>query len=128
MLKALVEEMNRYGENPTEALDMLNAKPEYDEGARYDITLIAEGKEIKAEHLHPNVWKGNPLSTKGVHVEYDSDPGDDNSDWENFSFTPDKLINLNPQEGKFVFESKGSRLILTRVREKMLYDYSSLLV
>jgi len=32
MLKALVEEMNRYDETPTEALEMLNAKPEYDDG------------------------------------------------------------------------------------------------
>jgi len=126
MLKALVEEMNRYGETPSEALEMLNAKPEYDDGAKYDITIITDGKEINPDSVHPTTWKGNPLSTKGVRIEYDPEPDNEDSDWKNLNFTPDNLINLNPQEGKFVFESKGSRLILTRVREKALYDYSAL--
>ena len=63
---------------------------------------------------------------KGVHIEYDTDPNDDDADWATVSFTPENLINLNSQEGKFIFESKGSRLILTRVKEKALYDYSAL--
>ena len=33
MLKALVEEMNRYGETAQEAMQMLNAKPEFDDGS-----------------------------------------------------------------------------------------------
>ena len=51
MLKALVEEMNRYNETPTEALEMLNAKPEYDDGAKYEIKLIDGGKEIVSASL-----------------------------------------------------------------------------
>jgi hypothetical protein len=124
MLKALVEEMNRYNETPTEALEMLNAKPEYDDGAKYEIKLIDGGKEISG--VDPKVWKGNPLATKGVSVEYDPDPNDDDSSWVDLRFAPEHLINLNSQEGKFVFESKGARLILTRVKEKALYDYSHL--
>ncbi len=62
MLKALVEEMNRYNETPTEALEMLNAKPEYDEGAKYEIKLVDAGKEIKA--VFPDVWRGNPLHSQ----------------------------------------------------------------
>ncbi len=124
MLKALVEEMNRYGETPTEALEMLNAKPEYDEGAKYEIKLIEGGKEISA--VFPDVWRGNPLAVKGVNVEYDPDPNDDDSEYVDLRFTPENLINLSPPEGKFVFENKGSRLILTRVKEKALYDYSAL--
>lgn len=124
MLKALVEEMNRYGETPTEALEMLNAKPEYDDGAKYEIKLIDGGKEISG--VDPKIWKGNPLATKGVSVEYDPDPNDDDANWVDLRFAPEHLINLNSQEGKFIFESKGARLILTRVKEKALYDYSHL--
>jgi hypothetical protein len=116
--------MNRYGETPTEALEMLNAKPEYDDGAKYEIKLIDGGKEIFG--VDPKIWKGNPLATKGVSVEYDPDPNDDDSSWVDLRFAPEHLINLNSQEGKFVFESKGARLILTRVKEKALYDYSHL--
>jgi hypothetical protein len=110
MLKALVEEMNRYNETPTEALEMLNAKPEYDEGAKYEIKLIDGGKEIKT--LSPDFWRGNPLAVKGVNVEYDPDPEDDDSNWVDLRFTPEHLINLNSQEGKFIFESKGCTIIV----------------
>lgn len=126
MLKALVEEMNRYGETPTEALEMLNAKPEYDQGARYEIKLIDEGKEVPVDVLGTHEWRGNPLAVAGVRVEYDTDPNNDEAEWKDFRFTPENLINLNSQEGKFIFESKGARLILTRVKEKALYDYSYL--
>jgi len=126
MLKALVEEMNRYNETPTEALEMLNAKPEYDDGAKYDIVLINEGEELTKQAVSPDIWKGNPLAVKGIHIEYDTAPNDDDADWADLYFTPENLINLNSQEGKFIFESKGSRLILTRVKEKALFDYSRL--
>ena len=126
MLKALVEEMNRYGETPTEALEMLNAKPEYDQGARYEVKLIDGGREVPANALDTKEWRGNPLAVSGVHIEYDTDPNNDEAEWKDFRFTPENLINLNSQEGKFIFESKGARLILTRVKEKALYDYSAL--
>jgi hypothetical protein len=126
MLKALVEEMNRYNETPTEALEMLNAKPEYDQGARYSIKLVDSGKAIPDDALATDEWKGNPLAMSGVYVEYDPDPNNEDAEWKDFRFMPEHLINLNSQEGKFIFESKGARLILTRVREKALYDYSAL--
>lgn len=125
MLKALVEEMNRYNETPSEALEMLNAKPEYDDGAKYEIVLINGGKELTKQAVSPDIWKGNPLAVKGINIEYDTDPNDDDADWADIRFTPENLINLNSQEGKFTFESKGARLILTRIREKT-FDYSNL--
>lgn len=126
MLKALVEEMNRYGETPTEALEMLNAKPEYDSGARYEIKLIDEGKEVPLSAMDCHEWRGNPLALSGINIEYDTNPEDDEAEFKDFRFTPEHLINLNSREGKFIFESRGARLILTRVKEKALYDYSAL--
>lgn len=126
MLKALVEEMNRYNETPSEALEMLNAKPEYDQGARYQIKLIDEGREVPTNVLDREEWHGNPLAVNGVCVEYDTNPNDDEADWKDFRFTPENLVSLNSQEGKFIFESKGARLILTRVKEKAMFDYSAL--
>jgi hypothetical protein len=123
MLKALVEEMNRYNETPTEALEMLNAKPEYDSGAKYEVKLIVGGKEIKTV---TDIWKGNPLAISGVNIEYDPDPNDDDTDWVELRFIPEHLINLNSQEGKFIFESKGAQLTLTRAKDKALYDYRAI--
>lgn len=125
MLKALVEEMNRYNEGPIDALEMLNAKPEYDSGVKYDIQLIASGKEVSKDVMSPTIWRGNPLAIKGVEIEYDPNPGGDD-EYIGFVFTPENLIDLNSQEGKFTFENKGAKLILTRIKEKNPFDYSYL--
>ena len=124
MLKALVEEMNRYNESPSEALEMLNAKIEYDDGAKFDIKLIDNGVEV--EDVSPSQWRGNPLAVAGINVEYDTDPNDDDAEYKDLRFTHEHLINLNTQEGRFIFESKGARLIMTRAKEKPMFDYSHL--
>ena len=124
MLKALVEEMNRYNESPSEALEMLNAKIEYDDGAKFDIKLIDNGVEV--EDVSPSQWRGNPLAVAGINVEYDTDPNDDDAEYKDLRFAPEHLINLNTQEGRFIFESKGARLIMTRAKEKPMFDYSHL--
>ena len=124
MLKALVEEMNRYNESPSEALEMLNAKIEYDDGAKFDLKLIDNGVEV--EDVCPSQWRGNPLAVAGINVEYDTDPNDDDAEYKGLRFAPEHLINLNTQEGRFIFESKGARLIMTRAKEKPMFDYSHL--
>lgn len=58
MLKALVEEMNRYQEGPREAMALLNAKPESSGKAQYELLLTIAG------HVVPTMddrWWGNPL-------------------------------------------------------------------
>ena len=126
MLKAVVEEMNRYNETPQEALRMLNAKPEFDQGTRYDVKLIDNGVEISNNDISPSTYDGNPLSPKGITIGYDSDPlSDDDSDtWKQFRFSSEALINVEAGAGKFVFEDKGTRLILTKIKQK-IFDYSA---
>jgi len=127
MLKALVEEMNRYDESPADALAMLNAKPEFDSGSKYDVRVVYNGKELVDYSVSPKQFNGNPLQQNGVRVEFDTDPADDDADWESILFSPNSLVTLNAQEGTFVFEDCGTRLILTRVKEKINYDYTALL-
>lgn len=45
MLKALVEEMNRYGESPEEAIDMLNAKGKYNYSDYYELKVSIKGED-----------------------------------------------------------------------------------
>lgn len=61
MLKALVEEMNRYDETPSEALLMLNSKPEFEDRGEHILALIVNGEEVNKKAIWPQVWKGNPL-------------------------------------------------------------------
>lgn len=68
MLKALVEEMNRYNEAPQDAIRMLNAKPEFDNGAEYTPQIWINGVEHKV--YHPTPFDGNPLSQEGFRLHF----------------------------------------------------------
>jgi hypothetical protein len=117
MLKALVEEMNRYNETPQDALRMLNAKPEYDGGAKYDVEVEYNGELMKND-VHPSIFEGNPLQPAGVQVGFDTLPEDnEDCDWKQITFNGNSLVKLDAQSGKFVFEDKGTRLTLTRIKQ-----------
>jgi hypothetical protein len=118
MLKALVEEMNRYNESPQEALEMLNAKPEFDGGTEYSVKIVHNGVEIKQPRR--DKFEGNPLQPKGVEIEFDSDPDDDNSEWVWKVFKPDALIHVDGKKGEFTFQDNGTTVTLTRI-EKVMY-------
>ena len=121
MLKALVEEMNRYDETPQEALRMLNAKPEFDGGSKYNVEVIHNGEVVKGD-VNPSVFNGNPLQPKGIEISFDADPDDESSDWEYLEFNSNALVSVDAPAGKFIFEDKGTRLILTKVQTKS-YNY-----
>ncbi len=129
MLKALVEEMNRYDETPEEALAILNVKPEFDEGNKFDIKLAVPGQKVNMEKMEDRTWKGNPLHQK-VRIEYictqkDSD-GDEYDDWETQDFTHSDLVKIDPNTGSFNFKNKaGATLTLSRVKEKSFHYYDA---
>ena len=123
MLKALVEEMNRYDETPQEALRMLNAKPEYNNNGHFDVQLFTTGKQIEGDFLCDKVWRGNPLSN-AVSIEWDSDPkGDSHTTYSTCSFTPSQLKHVDAVEGRFRYQNEsGDVLVLTRQKAQQ-YNY-----
>lgn len=129
MLKALIEEMNRYDETPEEALTMLNVKPEFDEGNKFALSLKIDGKKLDEKNLEDREWKGNPLQ-QPVRVEYqivekDSD-GDEYTDWETTTFTHTDLVKIDSAKGIFHFKNKaGGNLTLTRMKEKSFHYYDA---
>lgn len=143
MLKALVEEMNRYGEEPKDALKMLNAKPEYDGGAMYTTRVWVNN--IERLVYHPKNFEGNPLDPDGFTLHFrdmdhvrkarrdrisagplGSAEAVATDDWEvddcgdvnprdAAKFEQGDLIKVNPQAGSFEFVNpEGDRCILTR--------------
>lgn len=44
MLKAFVEEINRYGDSPADLISLLNAKPEYSAGVDYEVKRVFIGE------------------------------------------------------------------------------------
>jgi hypothetical protein len=141
MLKALCEEMNRYGETPQDAIRMLNAKPEFDSGARYSVLLVHNGIEIPAEKISNDEWRGNPLGKEGINISYraltvkkkrklavnDSltatvSDNDDDERWFEIDVEASHLLSLDAAKGEFVFTTKYGQVTLTRIKEKA-YNY-----
>ena len=76
MLKALCEEMNRYNESAQEAIKMLNAKPQTDDGGEYKVILTINGKEFCDDDVWPHTWNGNPLSKEKFSITHYGDGPD----------------------------------------------------
>ena len=123
MLKGLVEDMNRYNETPQEVLRLLNAKPEYDSGARYKVEVLLKGKQLDDDYVDPTYIEGSPLSPKGIRLGWDSEPNnpDAGDSWRNEVLLQDHLVSMMPKEGKFVFEKGDVKVTLTRVVEKQFH-------
>jgi ATPase family associated with various cellular activities (AAA) len=122
MLKAMVEEMNRYGETPQEVLKLLNARPEFGDDSKYKVELQIGGVEVDGTMLEQTEWHGNPL-TKGVALDYKvvekDENGEEDWDWKNTRFTSNDLKQVDSKTNKFVFMNEtGARLVLTKLQEK----------
>ena len=139
MLKALVEDMNRYDESPQEAMRLLNAKPEYDNAEPdYTVQLIINGQIVPDKYLSTTEIDYNPLTvTERFHIYYGTDYADEedaeDSDILTASlnlpsarnrkrvdnlmaiFTPADLAHVNAKTGSFVFtNAAGESVHLTR--------------
>lgn len=69
ILKAMVEEMNRYDETPQQALEMLNAKPSNDSDAEFNIKLFHNGTQIPQNLVSPNRYWGVPILRQIITLE-----------------------------------------------------------
>jgi len=116
MLKALVEEMNRYGESPQDALEMLNAKPTTDKSGKYHVTLTRNGTSVKVES-DSEFWHGNPIAHKDGITVYEDEPpeGEDYT----HVFSLNDITEVNPVEGSFIFKNKKGMIVkFTKVVNK----------
>jgi len=144
ILKALVEEMNRYDETPEQALEMLNAKPMSDEVV-YNIEILRkDGTKVDGTRVYPHAWTdGSPVSaevmtfryplrkkeqTKArqemdrrsceMHgLEYDEyDYGAENA---NITLTQDDIVDIDVEHARFSYRAKtGETVIFTRAKPR----------
>ena len=126
MLQAVVEEMNRYNETPTDAMRILNTKAEFDRGSNFTIEAFKDGVKL----LVTDTFRGNPLSD-GVSFWYDTDEdhpdysGEDRttdrivSDNDNVHLFARDLVTVDAASGKFTFKKNDITVILTRIKEKV---------
>jgi len=126
MLKAMVEEMNRYSETAQEVMALLNTKPEYSSRSEYEVAAFVNGKVIEAQDLSDETWHGNPLNNRLNIAYFDRSAADeDDHNWHSLEVSNHDLRSADGRSGQFVFENGGVRIVLTRKREKA-FDYGLL--
>jgi len=113
MLKALVQEMNRYGESPGKSLKWLNVSPEFSSDCKY--TIEWTGVDDNIVQLESKEWEGNPLQN-GVTLA--SSENKITVDASNFS-------RLDIDTKSFIFTKDGNRLVVTPYK-KVDFDWDIL--
>lgn len=108
MLKALIEEMNRYDESPTQALEMLNVKPFVDGYTQYNIRVMRDGKEFGEDHVNPDRLRGNPMMHDDLNIWVETDIEGKNEDEDvdtSFSLNVDQrdLKTIDTENGSFTY-------------------------
>jgi hypothetical protein len=131
MLKALVEEMNRYNEDPTDALKILNAKPEYDGENSFTANLIVKGKHVQVRAPYNDddeefAWTGNPLNcTIVLNYKVWVSKKEDNYNHERVQFTSADLIKIDGSQGLYIFKNTADCILtLTKIKPKF-FNYLS---
>lgn len=124
MLKALIEDMNRFGESPQEVLELLNAKPEFANESNFKISLFIDDEQVPQEDVEDSEWRGNPLQ-KGINMGYyvrgknKDDDDDDDGEWKHERFTAGDLQHIDSRGSRFTLVNRnGARIVLDRVKEK----------
>lgn len=115
MLKAMIEEMNRYNESAIQVLKFLNCKPESEKIGTYSYELKVDGNIINSDHLHPSNWIGNPLSTNSITIEYSNDEEDSGEIYYNWNMAD--LLKIDPDKGVIVFQKDNKAITFTKKKD-----------
>lgn len=148
MLKALVEEMNRYDESPQDAIKILNARPEFEERGEHEVTLVVNGEIVPPTDFWPAKWRGNPLKdeiaithrvkrtedddhdfTQSLNfasadhaIEHVSDM-DEEENRENYTFDAGMLSNIDADQKTFTFKNSRGVIVIMKKKVAQSYDY-----
>lgn len=115
MLKALVEEMNRYNESPEQAYRLLNIDPTGNRGSNhvFDVSLVVDGKDVPVSMIEDKTWIGNPLFSETIQIDLEGHESVDVA-----TFRRDQLVRMDGPKGIFVYVDGDDKLTLTRQKSE----------
>lgn len=111
MMKALVEELNRYGDTVAETLRIMNIKIEGSDAEEWDTKVYVKGVEVHKDWQH---GKFNPSSFWVGWYETKEDASDDNDD--SVTLTLHDLITMTPKG--YEYERGDVKVIVTKRNRK----------
>lgn len=141
MLQALVEEMNRYGENATQAMKMLNMRPLNSSSGSYEVHLYKDGKQLNVRQGHDTTINGTPMAKAEEEYRLDLYPpvhrNEDGSThgWEGrlkendlkehlaIEINNDKMVKYDMDKDVFIYdtEHEGFQVHFKRVAARSTY-------
>lgn len=128
ILKALVEEMNRFDESPKDALKLLNAYPEDSRNNKFKVSITIGEQVVPDDELYDEGdWSGNPMSPSGVTVDYVNPERKNDEDapyWASIRMMPQHLKNVDFLTGAFTFVNGDFAVTLTRDKHQR-YVYNA---
>lgn len=123
MVKALVEEMNRYDESPVDAIRGLNIKAETASSTKYEVSIVSETKPVIRYTNGP--LDINPLNLKQLYISYQVETVDEDGETEtdhcSTYINSDDIIKFDRVNGEFAFRSEdedGEPMII-KMRRKV---------
>lgn len=131
MLKALVEEMNRYDQDPWDALEFLNAKPvAHQDTASYEVEVWSPaGDKV---NLHREDWEPDrtPLTQRGgLGVMYRRNTGEVDEDndpiweYEQVMVHAHDAVNINAEDGIYEFVTEDKHRVVFTKKKPPVYDW-----
>jgi hypothetical protein len=128
MLKALVEEMNRYNEEPHAALEYLNIRPETGDDSPFAVSIYNQDGALMKDctWYHRGRYEGSPLSQHSITFQVmpagrkaaNDECGEDSDEGsKTVTFRINDLKNASSDSFTFV-NSEGYRVELVRIRNE----------
>lgn len=124
MLKALVEEMNRYNESPEEVLKILNIRPLWRQSNRFNIQYFVNDTLVDTPRDN---WDGNPLTeTLSFYVKTSPEEFEETGErYEDAEFESSYITDITA-DGDYVYVKENKKVILSKVKEKT-FDITKIL-
>lgn len=124
MLKALVEEMNRYKESATQAMQMLNMRPQNDTDGAYQVSLMRKGVAVVSDGQSHDTVERSPLSMAGTEFYFygfdeDEVPEGGLTKTERCTLDPSNLVNIDLERGLFEFGTPEPGLTIRFLRRTL---------
>ena len=143
MLKAMVEEMNRYDESPQDVLKIINVRQEFDEGGVFDVSVFYQDVAVQHHELEDG-FRGNPMRGFGLsyhvpeqlqHKKAAAKPRGISKhaqslvesisvdNWRHVEFTANDMVRIEAAKGLFVFEHGDVRVEFLRAKLQNNFNY-----
>lgn len=127
MLKALIEEMNRYGESPDKAIELLNAKGRQDIRNHYTMTVHTKADNETYEKYREQELIVDPFSSEIRFVELTNEEEEETEDFEDtnmVTFGIDNLVRADVTSSTYFYEKENYMIILKKKENKRMDNVS----